>query len=69
VSCEVRITVLVENSVNLPGLQAEHGLALHIQTGQNQLLFDTGPGDLLIQNAHQLQLNLADLNAVVQRVG
>ena len=64
-SGEVRITVLVENSVNLRGLRAEHGLAFHIQVGQHQLLFDTGQSDLLLQNACKLQLDLRNLEAVI----
>jgi len=62
---EIRITVLVENSVNLRGLRAEHGLAFHIQAGRHQLLFDTGQSDLLLQNARQLQLDLRGLEAVI----
>ncbi len=61
----VRITVLVENSVNVRGLRAEHGLAFHIRTGRHQLLFDTGQSDLLMQNARNLQLDLRGLEAVV----
>jgi 7,8-dihydropterin-6-yl-methyl-4-(beta-D-ribofuranosyl)aminobenzene 5'-phosphate synthase len=61
----IQITVLVENSVNLRGLRAEHGLAWHIQFGSHQILFDTGQSDLLIQNARALQLDLRDLEAIV----
>jgi 7,8-dihydropterin-6-yl-methyl-4-(beta-D-ribofuranosyl)aminobenzene 5'-phosphate synthase len=64
-SSEFRITVLVENSVHTRGLQAEHGLAFHIQAGRHQLLFDTGQSDLLMQNAHKVRLGLRDLEAVV----
>ena len=62
---EIKITVLVENSVNAGGLRAEHGLAWHIQFGSRQILFDTGQSDLLIQNARALQLDLRGLEAVV----
>ena len=55
---QVRITVLVEDTVNARGLQAEHGLAFHIQTGRHQLLFDTGPSDLLIHNSRKLNVEL-----------
>jgi 7,8-dihydropterin-6-yl-methyl-4-(beta-D-ribofuranosyl)aminobenzene 5'-phosphate synthase len=64
-SQKIHITVLIENSVNLRGLRAEHGLAVHIQAGRHQLLFDTGQSDLLIQNAGTLQLDLRGLAAVV----
>ncbi len=62
---EIKITVLVENSVNIRGLRAEHGLAFHIQAGAHQLLFDTGQSDLLIQNAAKLQIDLRQVKAMV----
>jgi 7,8-dihydropterin-6-yl-methyl-4-(beta-D-ribofuranosyl)aminobenzene 5'-phosphate synthase len=62
---EINITVLVENSVNIGGLRAEHGLAFHIQTGGHQILFDTGQSDLLIQNARQLEIDLRKVGTVV----
>ncbi len=48
------VTTLVENSVNVRGLLAEHGLAFHIQAGSRSLLFDTGQSGLLVQNAPAL---------------
>jgi hypothetical protein len=45
------VTTLVENTVNGPNLQAEHGLAFVIRTGRHRLLFDTGQSDLVRQNA------------------
>jgi len=62
---EIRITILVENSVNTRGLQAEHGLAFHIQTERHQLLFDTGQSELLAQNARALRLDLRAVEAVI----
>jgi 7,8-dihydropterin-6-yl-methyl-4-(beta-D-ribofuranosyl)aminobenzene 5'-phosphate synthase len=64
-SSEIKITVLVENSVNVRSLRAEHGLAFHIQAGRRQLLFDTGQSDLLMQNARELQIDLRRVEAVV----
>lgn len=61
----VRITVLVENSVNTRGLKAEHGLAFHLDFGGRRVLFDTGQTDLLIENAAHLGVPLNDLEAVV----
>ena len=55
---DIHITVLVENSGNTGGLRTEHGLAFHIQAGGRQLLFDTGQSDLLLQNAHRLEIDL-----------
>jgi len=61
----VRITVLIENSVHRHGLVAEHGLSLHVQSGQQALLFDTGQSDLVLSNAKNLGVLLDSLTAVV----
>jgi len=60
----VVITVLVENSVHRRGLLAEHGLAFHLQVGQDSLLFDTGQTDLILANARALGLDLAGLGGI-----
>ena len=61
----IRVTTLVENSVNTRDLQAEHGLAFHIQAGSRCLLFDTGQTDLFLRNARQLCLDLKTVDAIV----
>ena len=61
----VRITVLVENSVQRPGLVAEHGLSFHVQCGERSLLFDTGQTDLAVINAETLRLPLDRVEAIV----
>jgi 7,8-dihydropterin-6-yl-methyl-4-(beta-D-ribofuranosyl)aminobenzene 5'-phosphate synthase len=58
------VTTLVENSVHVRGLLAEHGLAFHIQAGPRSLLFDTGQSGLLVRNARSLQLSLAAVEAI-----
>lgn len=60
-----KITVLVENMSRKPGLLGEHGLAYWIETHAHRVLFDTGPGHTLAPNTHQLQINLADADAIV----
>ena len=64
-SQKISITVLVENSVHERGLKAEHGLAWHIQLGSQQVLFDTGQSDLLVENARQLGIGLDRLDAII----
>jgi 7,8-dihydropterin-6-yl-methyl-4-(beta-D-ribofuranosyl)aminobenzene 5'-phosphate synthase len=59
------ITTLVENSVPVRGLLAEHGLAFHLQAGPRSLLFDTGQSDLLLHNALKLRISLANADAIV----
>ncbi len=43
---------------------AEHGLAFHLRAGEQSLLFDTGQTALLMQNAHQLGVDLSRLQTV-----
>ncbi len=63
-SDSLRITVLVENSVNNRGLLAEHGLSFLIEHGQQRILFDTGQGLALRHNVAKLKVDLKTLNAV-----
>ena len=58
------VTVLVENSVQAPGLMAEHGLAFHVHTGSESFLFDTGQSGLVAQNARHLGVDLSRIGAV-----
>lgn len=64
-SDQVSITTLVENTVNVAGLRAEHGLSFLIRAGDQSVLFDTGQSDLVLQNAGAMGLSLAGLDAVV----
>ncbi|HPC59984.1 MAG TPA: MBL fold metallo-hydrolase [Verrucomicrobiota bacterium] len=59
------ITVLVENSVHRAGLQAEHGLAVHLQAGDRAVLFDTGQTGLVLRNAAALGIGWDGLDAIV----
>jgi 7,8-dihydropterin-6-yl-methyl-4-(beta-D-ribofuranosyl)aminobenzene 5'-phosphate synthase len=61
---QVTITTLVENTVNLGGLRAEHGLSFLVRAGGKKLLFDTGQSDLLLHNARKMGLALEDLDAI-----
>jgi len=59
-------TVLCENSVaGSLGFIGEHGWAVHINTGERKILFDTGQGLGLIHNAKLLKVDLQDLDAIV----
>ena len=62
----IRVTVLVENTVIGRHFWGEHGLALWIETGSEQVLFDTGQRpEVLFHNAGCLGLNLASADALV----
>lgn len=62
----VRVTVLCENSVMRPrGLLGEHGFAALVERDGEKVLFDTGQGLALFQNAETLGIDLASVNKVV----
>lgn len=60
-----RITVLVENTAIGRGLLAEHGLSFWIEHAGHRLLFDTGQGYVLRNNADRLGIPLETADAVV----
>jgi 7,8-dihydropterin-6-yl-methyl-4-(beta-D-ribofuranosyl)aminobenzene 5'-phosphate synthase len=61
---EVSITVAVENRSEIPGIDAEHGLAFWIRCGSRNVLFDTGQGELVVRNSRKLGLPLSEADAV-----
>lgn len=60
----IRITVLVENTAVGQGLLAEHGLACWIEYGSRRLLFDSGQGLVLANNAYRLGIPLYDADLI-----
>lgn len=58
------VTVLVENTAR-EGFAAEHGLAFWIDTPQGPILFDTGQGGALLDNARRLNLDLGAAHFLV----
>ena len=61
----LRMTVLAENTVRCPSLLAEHGLSFWIEADEHRILFDTGQGKVLRQNARQLDIPLNAAEIVV----
>jgi 7,8-dihydropterin-6-yl-methyl-4-(beta-D-ribofuranosyl)aminobenzene 5'-phosphate synthase len=61
----MNITVLADNTVAARDARGEHGLAFWIESGGNRLLFDTGQGSVLADNARVLRVNLETANAMV----
>jgi 7,8-dihydropterin-6-yl-methyl-4-(beta-D-ribofuranosyl)aminobenzene 5'-phosphate synthase len=53
------ITVLIENTAAVPGLQVQHGLSLWVEAGQEHLLLDTGQDGSFLQNAGALGIDLS----------
>lgn len=58
------VTVLVENTAR-EGFAAEHGLAFWIDTPQGAILFDTGQGTALVDNAQRLNIDLGTAHFLV----
>jgi 7,8-dihydropterin-6-yl-methyl-4-(beta-D-ribofuranosyl)aminobenzene 5'-phosphate synthase len=61
---QVRITILVENSVNRRGLLAEHGVSFLVETSDQKILWDTGQGFALKHNAEKLGVDFQSLNVI-----
>lgn len=59
------LTLLVENTARGMGVLGEHGLAWWIDTGSHRVLFDTGQGMALLNNARRLGIDLARADAIV----
>ncbi len=62
---KLRVTVLVENTARGRGLLAEHGLAFWVEADDHRLLFDTGQGGVLEQNADRLGVDLGTTEKIV----
>jgi 7,8-dihydropterin-6-yl-methyl-4-(beta-D-ribofuranosyl)aminobenzene 5'-phosphate synthase len=60
----LRVVNLVDNCVRRQGLLAEHGLAYWIEADGFKLLWDTGQGRVLPENARALGVDLSTADAV-----
>ncbi|SHE81665.1 MBL fold metallo-hydrolase [Alkalibacter saccharofermentans] len=56
------IRVLSENTCGQDLLKAEHGLSLHIQTGEKKIIFDMGQGPCFIKNAKAIGVDLTEVD-------
>jgi Metal-dependent hydrolases of the beta-lactamase superfamily II len=61
----MKITILVDDRAGRAGLQPEHGLALWIEADGRNILFDTGQGGVLENNARELGVELEKTESVV----
>jgi 7,8-dihydropterin-6-yl-methyl-4-(beta-D-ribofuranosyl)aminobenzene 5'-phosphate synthase len=62
---KTQIIILVDNTVAASGIRGEHGLAFWMETAGRRLLFDTGQGLVLKDNALALRLDLGSTDTVV----
>ena len=60
-----RITVLSDDCVSARSARAEHGVCFHIETGDRRILFDTGQGLVLADNARALGIDLGAVDTLV----
>lgn len=61
----ISVTLLVENTAHGAATLGEHGLSFWIDAGAHRVLFDTGQGMALLNNAAKLRLDLASADAIV----
>jgi 7,8-dihydropterin-6-yl-methyl-4-(beta-D-ribofuranosyl)aminobenzene 5'-phosphate synthase len=61
----LRITVLADNTVTGRQVRGEHGLCFYLEVENRRLLFDTGQGLVLGDNARALDLDLSTIDTVV----
>lgn len=63
---KLKVTILVENTVGVPlGLLSEWGLSMHLDFGDERILFDTGEQGNLISNAQILGCDLRQVDRLI----
>ena len=61
----MKVTVLAENTAANENLESEHGLSILVQLKRVVILFDTGCGEMFIQNAKKLDVDLAKVTHLI----
>lgn len=61
------IGTIVEDTLkeNCSFLKSEHGLSLYIKYNDKNILFDSGPSDVLIENSSKMGLNLEEIDYLI----
>lgn len=61
------IGTIVEDTLkeNCSFLKNEHGLSLYIKYNDKNILFDSGPSDVLIKNSSKMGLNLEEIDYLI----
>ena len=65
ITTSIKITTLCENTASRVGLLAEWGLSILIETGEDNVLFDTGQGTAAIHNAAAMGLDMHSIDKIV----
>jgi len=61
----MKISFLTENKTDREGILAEHGLSVHIETGNRKILFGAGASDIFAYNAERMGIDLARIEMAV----
>ena len=61
----MKLVVLEENTACCPGVTAEHGLSLYLETGETRILFDMGQTAAFAENAAALGIDLSQVDFAV----
>jgi len=61
----MKLTILVDNYVDLQKLKAEHGFSVLIEDEGQQILFDCGQSDLILANSKVLGIDLNKISKIV----
>lgn len=61
----MKVTVLLENATPSSRFIARHGLSLLLETGGRRVLFDMGPDESFLHNAHALGIDVATADTAV----
>lgn len=61
----MKVHCLIENSASGPGLEAEHGLSLLIESGGHRILFDAGASPAFARNAARMGIDLGTVDTAV----
>ena len=56
------IKTLVENTALSKDFGSEHGLSLYIETNSRKILFDVGAGELFLENAKKLNVDICEVD-------
>lgn len=61
----MKIVTLLENTARRPGLAADRGLSVYLETAARKVLFDMGPNAALLSNARVLGVDLSAVDTAV----
>lgn len=62
---DISFKIIVDNSVYVPKIKAEHGLSLLVEYDDERILFDTGQSSLLLENCLKMGIDLKGITKIV----